>query len=273
MHQEFYGTHLGTFGGQSNLHISKTMHFIFSQNTPPSHLPKLCHTDQLGHVQNTPNWKHSCTKNFMVHIWGHLEANPSFTSQTPWISFFHKTLHQAIYLSRGTPINLAMCKTHRTQNIHAPRNLGYSFGDIWGHSNLHISKTMNFIFFTKTIHQAICLCRAISTNLAMCKKTPNSKHRCTKNFMVLIWGHLEAIPTFTSQKPWISYFHKTLHQAYLSRATPTNLAMCKTHWTQYIRAPRILCYSFGDIWRPIQPSHLKNHEFRFFTKYPTKPST
>jgi len=49
--------------------------------------------------------------------------------------------------------------------------------------------------------------------------------------------------------------------------------MCKTHRTQNFRAPRLSWYLFGHIWRPIQPSHLKNHEFQFFTKLPTKPST
>jgi len=49
--------------------------------------------------------------------------------------------------------------------------------------------------------------------------------------------------------------------------------MCKTHRTQNFRAPRISWYSFGDISRPSQLSHLKNHEFHFFTKLPTKPSS
>jgi len=49
--------------------------------------------------------------------------------------------------------------------------------------------------------------------------------------------------------------------------------MCKTHRTQKFRAQRLSRYSFGGIWRPIQPSHLKNREFQFFTKFPTKPSS
>jgi len=166
-----------------------------------------------------------------------------------------------------------MFRTHRTQNIGAPRILWYSFGAPGDHSNLHISKTMNFIFLQNTPPRH--LPKSCHTDqLGHVKNTPNSKHSCTKNFMVFIWGHLEAIQTFTSQKPWISFFHKTLHQAiYLSRGTPTNLAMCKTYRTQNIRAPRILWYSFGVIWRRFQLSHLKNHEFHFFTKHPTKPST
>ena len=58
-----------------------------------------------------------------------------------------------------------------------------------------------------------------------------------------------------------------------SRGAPTNLAKCKLHPIQNFRAPRLLKYTFGDICRHFQPSHLKNHEFHFFTKLPTKPST
>jgi len=49
--------------------------------------------------------------------------------------------------------------------------------------------------------------------------------------------------------------------------------MCKTHRTQNFRGPRLSWYSFGDICRPFQPSHLKNHEFHFFTKLLNKPSS
>jgi len=49
--------------------------------------------------------------------------------------------------------------------------------------------------------------------------------------------------------------------------------MCKPLRTQNFRAPRISRYSLGDICRPFQPSHRKNHEFYFFTKLPTKPTT
>ena len=102
----------------------------------------------------------------------------------------------------------------------------------------------------------------------------NSKLSCTKNFMVFIWGHLEAFPILTSRKPRISIFPKTPHQAiYICRGAPTNLAMCKTLRTQNFCAPRLSWYSFGGIWRPIQTSHLKNHEFDFFTTLPTKPSS
>jgi len=72
MHQYFHGIHLGIFLGLSNLHISKTTNFIFSQNSPPSHLALPWCTTNLGHVHNPPNSKLPCTKTFMVFIWGHL---------------------------------------------------------------------------------------------------------------------------------------------------------------------------------------------------------
>ena len=96
VHQDFHGIHLGAFLGHSDPHISKTTNFIFSQISPPSHLAMQRCTANLGHVQNPPNSKLSCTKNFMVFIWGHLEAFPTLTSQKSRISFFHKTPHQAI---------------------------------------------------------------------------------------------------------------------------------------------------------------------------------
>jgi len=95
VHQQFHGIQLGTFGGLSNTHISKTTNFIFSQNSPPSNLVMPWCTDKLSHVQNPTNSKLSCTKNFMVFIWGHLEAFRTLTCQKPRISFFHKTPHQA----------------------------------------------------------------------------------------------------------------------------------------------------------------------------------
>jgi len=85
VHQHFHGIHLGTFLGLSNPHISKVTNIIFSQNSPPSHLAVPWCTAKLGHVQNPPNSKLSTTKNFMVFIWGLLEANASLTSQKPRI--------------------------------------------------------------------------------------------------------------------------------------------------------------------------------------------
>ena len=72
VHQDFHVIHLGTFVDLSNPHISKILNFIFSQNSPPSHLAMMWCTANLRHVQNPPNSKLSCTKTFTVLIWGHL---------------------------------------------------------------------------------------------------------------------------------------------------------------------------------------------------------
>jgi len=72
VHQEFHGIHLGTFVGLSNHHVSKTTNFIFSQNSPPSHIALPRCTDQLGQVQTPSNSKLLCTKTFTVLIGGHL---------------------------------------------------------------------------------------------------------------------------------------------------------------------------------------------------------
>jgi len=69
-------------------------HFFIKLPTKPSSYV-VVHR-QLGHVQNPSNLKLLCTKTFMVLTWGHLEANPTLTSQKPRISIFHKTPHQAI---------------------------------------------------------------------------------------------------------------------------------------------------------------------------------
>jgi len=96
VHQDIHGIHLGAFGGLSYPHISKITNFIFSQNCPPNHLAMPWYTANLVHVQNPPNSKLSCTKTFMVFVWGHLEAFPTLTSQKSRISYFHKTPHEAI---------------------------------------------------------------------------------------------------------------------------------------------------------------------------------
>jgi len=149
VHHDFHGIHLGAFGGQSNPHISRTTNFNFSQNSPQSHLAMPWCTNQLGHVQNPPNSKLLCTNTFMVLIWGHLESNPTLTSQKPRISIFHNTPHEAIYLCRGAAPSLAMCKTHRTQNFRAPRLSWYLFGDIWRPFQPSHLKNHEFHFLTK----------------------------------------------------------------------------------------------------------------------------
>jgi len=130
MHPDFHGTHLATFVGLSNAHISKTTNFIFSQNSPPSNLAM-----------------------------------------------------------RGAPTTLAMCKTLRTQNFHAPRFSWYLFGDICRPFQPSHLKNHEFHFFTKlpTKLSSYAWC---TNNLGHVQNPPNSKLSCTLNFMLFIWGHL-----------------------------------------------------------------------------------
>jgi len=69
------------------------------------------------------------------------------------------------------------------------------------------------------------------------------------------------------------FFTKLPQAIWQCHSAPTNLAKWQTLRTLNFRAPRISWYSFGDICRPFQPSHLKNHEFHFFRKLPNKPSS
>jgi len=71
VHQEFHGIHLGTFVGIFNPHISKSTNFIIFTKLPTKPPMPWC-TANLGHVQNPPNSKLSCTKIFKIFIWGHL---------------------------------------------------------------------------------------------------------------------------------------------------------------------------------------------------------
>jgi len=97
-----------------------------------------------------------------------------------------------------------MCKTHRTQNFRAPRLSWYSFGDICRPFQPSHLKNHEFHFFTK-------LPMKPSSYAVVHRQTwPSAKPTELKTFMVFIWGHLGANPTLASQKPRISFFHKTL---------------------------------------------------------------
>jgi len=150
VHQEFHGIHLGTFVGLSNHHVSKIMNFIFSQNSPPSHLPMPCCTANVGHVHNPPNSKLSCTKIFMVFIWGHSLAFPTLSSQKPQISFFHKTptkqsSYAVVHRQPWPCANPSELKTFVHQEFH-----GIHLGTFVGLSN-----PPRISFFHRTPHQDI----------------------------------------------------------------------------------------------------------------------
>jgi len=146
-----------------------------------------------------------------------------------------------------------MCKTHRTQNFRAPRFSWYSFGDICRPFQPSHLKNHEFQFFTK-----------LPTKPSRYAVVHRPTWPCVK--------HTE-LKTFVHQD-----FHGIHLGTFVGLSNPnmskiTDLGMCKTHRTQNFCAPKLSWYSFGGIWRPIQPSHLKNHEFQFFTKLPTKPSS
>jgi len=101
--------------------------------------------------------------------------------------FFHKTPHHATYaVVHRQPWPCAKpseLKTLVHQDFH-----GIHLGTFVGISNPHISKTTNFIFFTKLpTKPPLPWCTA---NLGHVQNPPNSKLSCPKIFMVFIWRHL-----------------------------------------------------------------------------------
>jgi len=189
VHKDFHGTYLGTFVSLSNPHISKITNFIFSQNSPPSHLAIPWGTAKLGHVQNPTNsnfraprlswysfgdirrpFQPSHLKNHEFHFFTKLPTKPSsyaVVHRQPWPC--------------AIPTEL---KTFAHQHFH-----GIHLGTFLGLSNPHISKITNFIFSqnSPSSHLAMSWC---TDQLGPVQNPQNSKISCTKNFMVLIWGHL-----------------------------------------------------------------------------------
>jgi len=190
VHQDFHGIHLGTFVGLSNPHISKITNFIFSQKSPPSHLAMPWCGANLGHVQNPPNSKLSCTKNFILFICGHFcrPFQPShlknhefhFFTKLPTKTSSYAVVHRPTWPC-AKPSELKTFVHHDFQGIH--------LGAFGGQSNPHISKTTNFNFSQNSppSHLAMPCCTA---KLGHVQNAPNSKLPCTKTFMVIIWGHL-----------------------------------------------------------------------------------
>jgi len=102
---------------------------------------------------------------------------------------------------------LSELKTFMHQEFH-----GIHLGKFGGLSNPHISKTTNLIFSQNSppSHLAVPWC---TDQLGHVQDLPNSRLLSTNTFMAFIWAHLEAFTTLTSQKPRISFFDKTPHQA------------------------------------------------------------
>ena len=161
------------------------MNFIFSQNFPLSHLPMSWCTANLGYVHNPSNSKLSCTKIFMVFIWGHLLAFPTlhefhFFTELPTKTSSYATVHQSTWPSQ----NSIQFKTFVHQDFYSTH-----WGTFVGLSNPHIARTTDFIFSQKSSpsHLTIPWCTA---NLGHVHNPPNSKLSCTNIFTVFIWGHL-----------------------------------------------------------------------------------
>jgi len=166
-----------------------------------------------------------------------------------------------------------MCKTLWTKNFRAPRFSWYSFGDICRPSQLSHLKNHEFHFSTKLPTKQSSYV-VVHRQPWPCANRSELKTFVHQEFHGIHLGSFVGLSNPHILKTRISFFHKTPHPAInVCRGAPPTLAVCKTIRTKNFRAPRFWWYSFGDICRPFQPSHLKNHEFHFFTKLPTKQSS
>ena len=167
-----------------------------------------------------------------------------------------------------------MCKTLRTKNFRAPRFSWYSFGDICRpFTNPHISKTRNFIFSQNSPPSHLSTYAVVHRQPWPCAKSSELKIFVHPDFHGIHLGTFVGLSNPHISKTTNFIFSQISPPSHLCRGGPPTLAMCKTLWTQNFRAPRFSWYSFGDICRPFQPSHLWNHEFHFFTKLTTKQSS
>jgi len=189
VHQDFHGIHLGAFVGHSNPHISKSTNFIFSKNSPPSHLAMPRCTDQLGHVQNPTNSKLLCTKHSWYSFGGNCRPFQPSHLKNHEFHFFTKlptktSSYAAVHRPTWPCAKPNQLKTFVHQDFH-----GINLGAFVGHSNPHISKTTNFIFSQNSppSHLRMSWC---TDNLGHVQNPTNSKLSCTKTFMVFILGHL-----------------------------------------------------------------------------------
>jgi len=162
---------------------------------------------------------------------------------------------------------------HPIQNFSAPTLLQYSFGDIWRPFQPSHLKNHEFHFFTQLPTKPSSYA-AVHRPTWPCAKPSKLKTFVHQEFHGIHLGTFGGLSNPHISKTTNFIFSQNSPQAfYLCRGAPPTLAMCKTLRTESFRAPRISWYSFGDIWRPFQPSHLKNNEFHFFRKLPTKPSS
>ena len=123
-----------------------------------------------------------------------------------------------------------MCKTNTTQNFCALRLLWHSFGDICRAFQPTHHKNQEFHFFIKLCTKLYLALSCLTAKHRQVQNPHNSNISCTETFMVFVWGHLEGIPTFTSQKRRISVFNKN--------TPPSNLALsCYTAKLGHVQDP------------------------------------
>ena len=165
-----------------------------------------------------------------------------------------------------------MCKTYRTQNFRAPRHSWYSFGDICRPFQPSHLKNHEFHFFTKLPTKPSSYA-VVHRQAWPCAKPTELKPFVHQDFHGIHLGIFVGLSNPHISKITNFIFSQNSPPSHLAMpwCTPT-LAMCKTHRTENFRETRLSWYSFGDICRPFQPSHLKIHEFHFFTKLLTKLS-
>jgi len=166
-----------------------------------------------------------------------------------------------------------MCKPIRTQNFRAPIISWYSFGDICRHFQPSHLKNNESHFFTKLpTKQSTCV--VVRRQPWPCANLSELKTFVHQEFHGIHLGTFLGLSNPDISKTTNFIFSQNSPPSHLPLSWCTaNLGHVKTLRTQNVRAPRISWYSFGDVFRPFQPSHLKNHEFHFFTKLPTKQSS
>jgi len=165
---------------------------------------------------------------------------------------------------------LAKCKTYRTQNFCAPRLSWYSFWDISRPFQPSHLKNHEFPFVTKLPTKPSSYA-VVHRPTWPCAKPTELKTLVHQDFHGIHLGAFRVLSNLHISK--ITNFNFSQNSPPSHLAMPwcnAHLGYGKTHRTQNFRAPRLSWYSFGGIWRPFQPSHLKNHEFHFFTKLPNK---
>jgi len=123
VHHKFNGIHLGTFGGLSNPHISKTTNFIFFKKLPTKQSSYAVVHRQLWPCANPSEPKTFVHQKFHgIHLGTFVgPSHPHISKTTNFI--FSQNSPQVIWLCHFAPTNLAKCKLHPIPKFRAPRLL------------------------------------------------------------------------------------------------------------------------------------------------------